>query len=235
MPELQPVIWTRLTGQGRGPARALDHRMIVEAAIAIADEEGLDALSMRRIGSRMGHSAMALYRHVGNKTDLIELMYDDVLGELDLTGGPRGDWRARLSALIHDYRRLHHRHPWIIGLGQRPSFGPNFQNVMDHALGCVADLGLGIGAMVDLALTPLQFARGFVQEELAEAEEQRRTGLDEAGWRQHVTPLVVQLVESDDHPHLKRMITETDGAAEEPDAAFDRRLTMILNGLAASL
>ena len=96
-------------------------------------------------------------------------------------------------------------------------------------------LGIGIGAMVDLALTPLQFARGFAQEELAEAEQQRRTGLDEASWRAHMMPSVVQLVESGEHPNLIRMITENDHTPEDADSAFDRRLTMILDGMAASL
>jgi len=69
--ERPPVIWARLTGQGRGPARTLDHTTITDAAIAIADQDGLDAVSMRKIAGRMDHSTMSLYRHVGNKDDLV--------------------------------------------------------------------------------------------------------------------------------------------------------------------
>ncbi|PXX69364.1 TetR family transcriptional regulator [Nocardia tenerifensis] len=233
MPELQPMIWARLTEQGRGPARTLDRRRIVEAAIAIADSEGLEAVSMRRIGAQLNHSAMSLYRHVGNKTDLFELMYDEVLGELDLSG-EGGGWRTRLTELTRGYRRLHLRHPWIIGLGYRPTFGPNFRNVMEYALACVGDLGLPIGRMVDLALTPLQFARGFVQEELAEVEDQRRTGLDEAAWRRHTAPAILELIDSGDYPTLRRVLTETD-TPPDSDATFEDRLTMIMDGMAAAL
>src|SRR5262245_12065483 len=105
--EPPPVIWARLSSQGRGPARTLDHEAITAVAVALADEDGVDAVSMRRIAGRMDHSPMSLYRHVGNKDDLTELMYDAVLGELDLAGIPSGSWRADIARLAREMRRLH--------------------------------------------------------------------------------------------------------------------------------
>lgn len=233
-PEPRPVIWTQLSGQGRGPARTLDFQMITRAAIELADEEGLDAVSMRKIASRMDHSAMALYRHVGSKEDLSELMYDAVLGEMELADRPSGDWRIELAELARGFRLLHHRHSWISRLGQRPTLGPNFLRLMEYALAAVDNIGLDIDEMLDLVSTTLQFTRGLVQEELAGAEAQQRTGMDEEAWRRHLTPLVTQVVSSDDNPYVKRLILEAEDFPD-PDAIFERRLSMVLDGLAASL
>jgi AcrR family transcriptional regulator len=230
--EPQPVIWARLSGQGRGPTRTLDYETITAAAIAIADEEGLDAVTMRKIASRVGHSPMALYRHVGNKDDLEELMYDAALGELDLASGRSGDWRSDLAHLAGAYRRMHHRHPWMTHLGQRPTLGPNFIRLMEHAMACVDSPGRGIDKMVDMAVTVLHFTIGLVHEELAAAEAQRRTGLDRAGWHRRMTPHVTELLSAGGNPYLARMILEGEDFPD-PDAVFQRRLAMVLDGLAA--
>lgn len=230
--EPQPVIWSRLSGQGRGPARTLDHETITAAAIAIADEEGLDAVTMRKIASRVGHSPMALYRHVGNKEDLEELMYDAVLGELDLASGRSGDWRDDLAHLAAVNRRMHHRHPWMSNLGQRPTLGPNSIRLMEHAMACVDSPGRGIDEMMDMAATVLHFTSGFVHEELAAAAAQKRTGLDRAGWHRRMTPYVTELLSKGEHPYVTRMILEAEDHPD-PDTVFERRLGLVLDGLAA--
>ncbi|MFC5237348.1 TetR/AcrR family transcriptional regulator [Pseudonocardia zijingensis] len=151
---------------------------ITTAAVVLADEEGVDAVSMRKVAARMDHSPMALYPHVGNKDDLTELMYDVVLGELDLTGIPSGSWRDDLARLAREMRRIHHAHPWLGRFGHRPSLGPNALRFLEAGLACVDGLGLDVDGMLDLLSTALQFTRGFVGQELGEAEAQRRTGMD---------------------------------------------------------
>jgi len=232
--ERPPVIWARLTGQGRGPARTLDHTTITDAAIAIADQDGLGAVSMRKIAGRMDHSTMSLYRHVGNKDDLVELMYDAVLGELTLPTAPTGNWRADVTGLVRDLRRLHHRHPWIGPLGHRPTLGPNSIRVLEYALACVDGLGLETDGMLDVVSTALAFTRGFVQSELGEAEAQRHTGMDQEAYHRHTGPYITQLLREGEHPYLKRLIVEAEDFPE-PDAVFERRLAMVLDGLAATV
>lgn len=232
--EPQPVIWARLSGQGRGPARTLDYETITAAAIAIADEAGLDAVTMRKVASRVDHSPMALYRHVGNKEDLEELMYDAALGELDLASARSGDWRTDLAHLAGVNRRMHHRHPWMIHLGQRPTLGPNYIRLMEYAMACVDSPGRGIDEMMDMAATVLHFTSGFVHDELAVAKAQQRTGLDRAGWHRRMTPHVIELLSTGDHPYLARMILEAEDFPD-PDTVFERRLGMVLDGLAAGL
>ncbi len=230
--EPPPVIWARLSSQGRGPARTLNHVAITAVAIALADADGVDAVSMRKIAGRMDHSAMALYRHVGSKDDLTELMYDAVLGELDLTGIPSGNWRADVSRLAREIRRLHHAHPWIARFGHRPTLGPHAQRFREAGLACVDGLGLGIDAMMDLLSTALAFTRGFVEQELGEVEAQRRTGLDFAGYQRQTGPFIAQLLDEGDLPYLKRLIIEAEDFPD-PHVVFERRLAMVLDGLTA--
>jgi AcrR family transcriptional regulator len=232
--EPPPVIWARLSGQGRGPVRTLDYRAITAAAIALADEDGVDAVSMRKIAGRMDHSPMALYRHIGSKDDLTELMYDAVLGELDLTGLPSGNWRPDLAQLAEQVRRLHHAHPWIARFGHRPTLGPNARRFLEAGLACVDGLGLDIDAMMDLLSTALQFTRGFVEQEMGEIEAQRRSGLDFAGYQRQTGPFISQLLQDGGFPYLKRVILDAEDVPV-PDEVFGRRLAMVLDGLSARI
>ena len=229
-----PVIWARLSTQGRGPVRTLDYAAITAAAIALADEDGVDAVSMRKIAGRMDHSPMALYRHVGNKDDLTELMYDAVLGELDLTGIPSGNWRTDIARLAHGIRGLHHAHPWIARFGHRPTLGPNARRFLEAGLACVDGLGLDIDAMMDLLSTVLQFTRGFAEQELGELEAQRHTGLDFAAYQRQTGPFIMRLLEEGNLPYLKRLIIEAEDVPH-PDEMFVRRLEMVLDGLTARI
>lgn len=226
-----PVIWARLSGQGRGPARTLDHAAITAAAVALADESGVDAVSMRKVAGRIDHSPMALYRHVGGKDDLTELMYDAVLGELELTGVPSGDWRADLARVAREVRRLHHAHPWIVRFGHRPTLGPHARRFLETGLACVDGLGLDIDAMLDLLATVQQFTRGFVGQELGEVEAQQRTGLDLAAYRLRSGPYVTQLLAQRRYPYFERLVVEAEDLPD-PDVVFERRLAMVLDGLA---
>ena len=232
--EPPPVIWARLSSQGRGPTRTLDYGAITSAAIALADADGLDAVSMRKLAGRMDHSPMSLYRHIGSKDDLIELMYDAVLGELDLGEAPSGDWRADLARLAREVRRVHHAHPWIARLGHRPTLGPNAIRLLEYGLAGVDGLGLDIDAMMDLMGTALQFTRGYVVQELGAAEAQQRTGLDLEAYQRQTGPFIMQLLQTGNTPYLKRLIMDAEDLPD-PDVVFERRLAMVLDGLAAGL
>ena len=232
--EPPPVIWARLSSQGRGPARTLDYSAITKAAIALADEAGVDAVSMRKVAGRLDHSPMSLYRHIGSKDDLTELMYDAVLGELDLAGIPSGDWRADVARLARQTRRLHQVHPWIAHFGHRPTVGPNARRFLEAGLACVDGIGLDIDGMLDLLSTALQFTRGFVMEELGEVEAQRRTGLDLAAYQRATGPFIAQLLQEGQFPYLERLIVEAKDSPD-PDVVFERRLAMVLDGLAAGI
>ncbi|MEU2672778.1 TetR/AcrR family transcriptional regulator [Streptomyces sp. NPDC007164] len=87
---------------------------ITQAGIAIADAEGLDALSMRRVATDLGASPMALYRHVASKEELVALMVEAALTGAPLSDTPPRDWRHGLERAAHRDWELYHRHPWIL-------------------------------------------------------------------------------------------------------------------------
>ncbi len=97
------------------PRPALTRAGIVAVAVTLADEEGADALSMRRVADALGVVPMALYRHVADKEDLLDGLVDSVIGEFAAPAGDAettGDWRARVRAAAFDARHVVAHHPW---------------------------------------------------------------------------------------------------------------------------
>jgi AcrR family transcriptional regulator len=189
---------------------------------------------MRRVAAAVGAGTMSLYRYVSRKEDLIDLMADRVLGELDLPDDPSGDWRADLRLIARQSHELQLRHPWSAKVGlARPPLGPNQLRVTEFALRTVADLGLDIDTMMWVMLTILTFARGAAEAEIAEREEQRRTGMTGDQWRLAMAPYVRQIIDSGRYPLLSRYIVE--GRDLDPEEAFEQGLDRVIEGLAQSL
>lgn len=140
------LLWGTRTASGLGRKPGLGLGQIVSAAVDVADSDGLESLSMRRVADRLGVGAMSLYRHVQDKAELLDLMIDRVLAEVrydedidraggdragtdpagaekagvDPAGGPSGvdgiGWRSRLERVARANRALYERHPWLLGL-----------------------------------------------------------------------------------------------------------------------
>ena len=96
----------------------------MQTSLRIADEDGAEAVSMRRIASELGVGTMSLYHHVGDKEELLALMSDAVSGELLVPGEILGDWRAALRAIAHRTREALLRHPWLIETTGRARSSP---------------------------------------------------------------------------------------------------------------
>src|SRR5690349_9083372 len=97
----------------------LSRDRVLDAAIAFADAEGLEALSMRKLAQALGVEAMSLYNHVSSKADLVEAMVDRVVGEIELPD-PAGDWEAAVRTCAVSAHEAFLRHPWACG----PALGP---------------------------------------------------------------------------------------------------------------
>jgi AcrR family transcriptional regulator len=219
----------------RGPDPAYSREQITAAAIKIADADGIEAISMRRIAREVNAGAMSLYRYIGSKDDLLELMADAVQGE-DPLGGPTGDWRADLERIAYHQRALMRRHPWLAALSPaRPSFGPNTVRNTEQALRCVDGLGLDIDEMLITVLSLSSFVRGFIQSELAEVEAQRRTKLTEDEWRRTQAPYLQKIMDSGEFPLFTKVIRDAALPHMDPDRQFDLGLGQLLDGIAARL
>ncbi|WP_328806761.1 TetR/AcrR family transcriptional regulator [Streptacidiphilus fuscans] len=215
---------------------------IVDAAIALADAEGVEAVSMRRIASELGVGTMSLYRYVETKDDLLDLMIDQVMGERVVVAGgtdagpaPAGDWRARLRAIAVGYRAMLLRHPWVLAItASRPPLGPNMLDNTERMLGAMDGLGLGIDAMAGFGWTVMAFVRGFVMSEIAEVETIRRTGQTEDDYRRSAGPYLVRVLAEGKHPLLARFVHDADDD-RDVEEGFGHGLEVVLDGLAVEL
>ncbi|WP_424918553.1 TetR/AcrR family transcriptional regulator [Streptomyces sp. wa1064] len=136
--ETRPTtVWSRPERGARGPAPERSRTQITAAALALADAEGLAAVSMRALAQRLGTGPASLYRYVGSRDELLDLMADAVAGELDLSGATGGDWLDDLVGLALQSRDAHVRHPWLADLNDRRGevLGPHAIDYLDHALG----------------------------------------------------------------------------------------------------
>ncbi|MCM6772347.1 TetR/AcrR family transcriptional regulator [Nocardia sp. CDC159] len=117
-------VWLRPPRQPK--TSGLRREQIVAAAVELLDAEGLDALSMRKLGARLGAGATSLYWYVANKDELLELALDQAWGEVELPDPERMSWREASSRVVYSLRATMRAHPWMAGLiGRLPSVGPN--------------------------------------------------------------------------------------------------------------
>lgn len=230
-------IWMRPHRHSRGPDPTYSREQITAAAIKIADAEGLEAVSMRRIAKEVNAGAMTLYRYLGSKDDLLELMADAVQAEDPLPDKPSGDWRADLTELAERARAMMLRHPWTTTTftTSRPSFGPNSIGVFEYSLSCVDGLGLSIDEMLSIVLNLIGYVRNFVQSIVAEAEAVRRTKMTEEQWRESQAPYIQQLIDSGRYPLLTKVIIDAALPHLAPDRVFRIGLDNLLDGIAAKL
>ncbi|WP_345031041.1 TetR/AcrR family transcriptional regulator [Kutzneria kofuensis] len=180
----EPLIWERPERGNRGPRRAHSRDQITATAVAIADAEGIEAVSMRRVAQAFGTGAASLYRYVNSKDELYDLMLDAVLGEERLTPHT-GNWRHDLREIAHHTRRMIRRHPWTATLtAGRPILGPNSLRSLEHALSALDGLPMDPDQKMIVVDTLLAYVRGHTMTEVAESEAMRRSGLDFAQYIQ---------------------------------------------------
>jgi AcrR family transcriptional regulator len=160
-------VWFRPAPASRQPAPAFSRDEITRAAIDLADQGGLEAVSMRRIAARIGSAPTSLYWYVSNKEELYELMVDAAIGLIPLPEQPSGHWRADLATIARAARATLSAHPWFAQLGIHPVAGPLTQRFGVVALRSFAGLGLDPATEVNILSTINNYIFGFVQREAA--------------------------------------------------------------------
>jgi AcrR family transcriptional regulator len=231
------VIWERPERASRGPAPSLSRDGITAAAVALADTQGIEAVSMRALAVELGVGAASLYRYVARKDELLDLMVDSVMGK-DLEFEIRGEWRSDLRSVARGLRAMILRHPWMAvhGTGRR-TLGPNTARRYEQVLGAIDGIGLDIDEMLMMIKTLDAFVRGRTIEDLSEEEAVRRSGLSQNEWLQAQTPYVQSLIDSGRYPLLARVVLDA-RAPHDPnhlERAFDLGLERVLDGLATML
>ncbi|MER6950714.1 TetR/AcrR family transcriptional regulator [Nonomuraea sp. NPDC000554] len=232
-----PVIWMRPEHGTRGPKPTHSRRDVATAGVRIADAEGLDAVSMRRIAAELGTGTTSLYRYVAKKDDVLELMADEVMGELRGTV-LSGDWRADLRTIARLLRETALRHSWLPTLSSgRANHGPNSLWWMELSLSVFDGMDLDTDEMLANLGTLSAFVLGHVLGELGDREAARRSGLSHEQWMARQGEYGPAIISSGRYPRFTRVIieAETPHAADRQDRAFEAGLERVLDGLAMHL
>lgn len=225
------VIWARPERTGRGPKPAFTRADIAAAAVRVADAEGLDAVSMRRVAGELGCGTMSLYNYVPRKEDLYELMVDAVSGEHELWE-PGGDWRADMRRVAHQTRALMHRHPWLTRL-MSPVYGfsPNALRYLEHCLACLDPLEAHYGMKMQLVGMLNGCVTSYVSTELAAAE--RTRSLPWSAEQENAVRIAYlgSQVATGAYPRMAAAFTEDPGPIDL-DGAFELMLNRMLDAFA---
>ncbi|MGH3439160.1 MAG: TetR/AcrR family transcriptional regulator [Sciscionella sp.] len=236
MEDSEPIIWMRPEVTGRGKAPAYSREQIAKAAVTIADAEGIDAVSMRKVASAIGAGTMSLYRYVHNKDELYALMVDAVSGEDAADAGGDTDWRHGLHDIGRGTRRAVLRHPWLMtAAAAAPAMGPNTLRGMEQMMSVVDGLGLDIDEMFEIVTTVMTFATGFAQNELAQARAMLRSGMDKQQYQFRGAAYIRSLIGSGDYPYLRQIVVDAAIPHLDDDAVFERALGRIITGIAAGI
>ena len=221
----------------RGPRQGLTVDEVVAAATALADAEGLDAVTMRRVAGQLGVVPMTLYTYVPGKAELLDLMLDAAYQAMPRAGMAGQPWRQRATGVARENRVLFESHPWAAAVTtSRPPLGPGLIAKYDHELHAFEGLGLD-DIQMDAALTHLL---SFVQAWARTAADARATrlgtGLDEEQWWAVSGPVLRKVLDPAAYPLATRVGTASGAAqrgAYDAESAYRFGLQTILDGLAA--
>ncbi|MET7771026.1 TetR/AcrR family transcriptional regulator [Nocardia sp. NPDC005366] len=223
-------VWTRETRQPK--ASGLRRDQIVTAAVAILDADGLPALSMRKLGTKLDAGATSLYWYVANKDELLELALDEFWGTLDSAEPGQVSWREVITTFAYGFRAALHAHPWAASLiGQLPSIGPNALRLTERLRRAFIEAGF-TGTDIYLASSVvISFVLGQIIPELAWAH----TFGDDEPDREELLDDLVEVAR--DYPEMIADFRAT--AQVNPGVAramaFDFGLCCVIDGLDARL
>ncbi|WP_017595279.1 TetR/AcrR family transcriptional regulator [Nocardiopsis potens] len=229
--------WTRPRKRREQPA--LSREQIVAEAVRLLDGEGLDALSMRRLGGRLNAGATSLYRHVANRDELLELVVDEVYGEIEAPPADTPEeWRGAAAVCARSARSVVLRHPWIaplIGQIGMAYLGPNVMRLHEGML-ALFEAGGFDPVDADGALNTLMaFVLGSASSEAAWKTTVARSGIGEDEWLRRLRPAAEEAARPYRRLHARYLADEGEDPAQVRDASFEYGLQRVLDGLEARL
>ncbi|MFD9567766.1 TetR/AcrR family transcriptional regulator [Streptomyces sp. NPDC059994] len=219
-------LWLRTTEPRRGRRPSFSREAITAAAVTLADAEGLEAVTMRRVAAEVGAGVMSLYSYAPDKETLLELMIDHVSGELPTTNPLTGDWRADLKTIARLQRDHMLRHPWLpAAVATRRTPGPNTLAFLERALAALRPTGLDGAAKLEIFAQLTAFVAGHVNYEIAQAATTRSPDRGAAEAR-----YLAAVAADGHHPELAEALSAP-GRALTPEATFTRFLNRLIDGL----
>lgn len=227
-------IWARPEPAAR--SLRFSRQQIAAAALDIADAEGFEAVSMRRIARSLGAGTMSLYRYIATKDDLLALIGDALLGEALVPGELPADWPEAIAAVARQTRRTYLRHPWAIHLVQRPGTvkaalaGPNGLRHVEQSLSALSGAPMDATAKLDVLAIVDDYVLGHL---MRAAPGQATPAPESAG----TADFIRSQLASGRLPHLSAVISPAEvarlTAPEDQDARFELGLRLLLDGIAS--
>ena len=208
----------------RGRREPVTREQVVAAAVELADAEGVDALSIRKLAQRVGLKPMSLYHHVADKDDLLDGMVDVVFSEIELPPAD-ADWRTAMRQRATSARSALARHHWAIGLMEsRTSPGPANLRHHDTLLGILRRAEFSIVAATQVLSILDSYIYGFTLQEAT-------LPFGSPDELEQVAEAIVALMPADEYPNLRQAATELAASGFDYAEQFDVGLELILDGL----
>ncbi len=211
------------------PRIPLNRERVLQAALTLADANGIDALSMRKLGDAVGVEAMSLYNHVPSKTDLLDGLIDLVFSEIELPSDAYG-WRAAMRLRAIAIRAALSRHPWAIGLMEsRTSPGPATLRHHDAVLGCLRSAGFPVALAAHAYAVLDSYIYGFALQEAS-------LPFDTSAETSELAQAILAQFPADQYPHLAEFTFEhVLQPGYDYGSEYEFGLDLILNGLESAL
>jgi AcrR family transcriptional regulator len=224
-------VWERPEPHPRAAPVPLSRAKIAAAAIRIADADGLDGLSIRKIAKELGVGPMRLYDYVTNRSELLDLMVDAIYAQIaDI--GQHAAWRATVLATADRTRTAALEHEWFADLlGARPHLGPHALAVGESTAAALSQAP-GVRGTDDLqrALGTLNaFLAGALRREITERRTARSTGTDVSAWQAALGPYLTRMLATGRYPTVARLVL--DATHHNAEETFHQSLITILGGI----
>jgi AcrR family transcriptional regulator len=212
----------RTTSQPRTP---LTRERVLQAALALADDSGIESLTMRKLGEAVGVEAMSLYNHVAGKSDLLDGLIDLVFSEIELPGAA-DSWQTAMRKRAIAIRAALSRHRWAIGLMEsRTSPGPATLRHHDAVLGCLRNAGFPVELAAHAYSALDSYIYGFALQE-------RGLPFDTPGETSELAQAMMAQFPADEYPHLAELTVEhVLQPGYDYGSEYEFGLDLILDGL----
>lgn len=229
------LVWLREEPCSRSPAHS--RARIAAVAVALADGEGFEAVSMRRVAQELGAGTMTLYHYVANKDELVTLMVDAVMAEVLVPEGDLDDgWRAGMEQIAKRTREVFRRHRWTLDRLGDGGPGPNLMRHFEQSLRAASGAGISAEDTFELIGLVDDYVFGFALRDAQERDEHKR------GWSPEARDFLQRELDSGDYPLIRRFLGDDAEAGSDlvaeivfKEGRFERGLKRLLDGIEAGL
>jgi AcrR family transcriptional regulator len=226
------LLWESRSRPTRGPKPAFTPEDVVQAAVEIADEEGLSAVTMQAVSARLGYTTMAIYRYFPSKEALYDAIVDAGMGLPPAPATPRGSWRDEVTRWAHAKRAMLCARPWLAELPfVAAPHGPNWLSWLEAALAALSRTGSSAADMGQMLSAIDGYTRGASDTAISLARARAR-GTSEEEWAAAVGADLGRAIGDPRFPNFAALLTApSDGKSRTMEESFDFGLQRVLDGI----